>query len=179
MRFGVVMPSRESVAGELLDAQGERLAALLDRFDGLVEVDVRALCSEGALLASVVAENAEVRRLKEEIQGRTPEATYYERIQLGELVAHAVAATREAIAGRIASELAFAATESELLEPAHEQMLASAAFLVERERLREFDALVEKLGRELGEQIVLRYMGPLPPHNFVDLATEQEAEAWA
>jgi hypothetical protein len=24
----------------------------------------------------------------------------------------------------------------------------------------------------------LRYLGPLPPHNFVDLATETEARAW-
>ena len=32
---------------------------------------------------------------------------------------------------------------------------------------------------ELGEPVRLRYVGPLPPFNFVDLATDEEAAAWA
>lgn len=180
MRFGVVMPSREAVEAELLGANRELLEDHLRALDPYVELDVRGLLAEHELLQTVVAERPDIARLRASIEGRPVESTYHESIRLGELVAHAVADKREAIAQRILGELeplAAAARDGELL---HEQMVANVAFLVERERVGEFDAAVDALGRELSDpEVRVRYLGPLPPHNFVDLASETEARAWA
>src|SRR3954471_8912565 len=56
MRFGVVMPSSEAVAAELLDEHADQLGAQLDAFAPYVELEVRALAPEDALLTAVVAE---------------------------------------------------------------------------------------------------------------------------
>jgi hypothetical protein len=180
MRFGVVMPSREAVVGELLEANRELLAEHLRVLDPYVELDVRALVAEHELLQTVVAERADIARLRASIEGRPVESTYHESIRLGEMVAHAVADKREEIAQHILAELEPLADAARTSDPVHEQMVANLAFLVERERVAEFDAAVDALGAQLTDpEVRVRYLGPLPPHNFVDLASETEARAWA
>jgi hypothetical protein len=179
MRFGVVMPARAAVEEELLAGNGDWLAAQLRAFETYVELDVRALCPEDELLRAVVKERPNLAELRENLRGRPGPATYYDRIRLGELVAGAVADKREEVAGRIAGRLGPLAAATKASEPLHEQMLANVAFLVDRARISEFDAAVEALDEHLGEQIRLRYTGPLPPHNFVDLESGTEAQAWA
>src|SRR3954447_4592131 len=179
MRFGDVMPDRAAVAAELLGHNGEWLASQLSVFETYVELDVRAICPEEELLRAVVRERPQLAELRESLRGRPGPATYYERIRLGELVAGAVAEKREEIAGWVAGALGRLAAATKMAEPLHEQMLANVAFLVDRERVPEFDASVEALDRELGEEIRLRYTGPLPPHNFVDVEAGTEAQAWA
>src|SRR3954452_11670608 len=179
MRFGVVMPDRAAVEEELLGQNGEWLSAQLRVFETYVELDVRALCREDDLLRAVVKERPELAELRESLRGRRGPATYYERIRLGELVANAVAQKREEIAGLVAGTLGRLAAATKLGDPLHEQMLANVAFLVDRSRVNEFDAAVDGLDRELDEHIRLRYTGPLPPHNFVDVEAGTEARAWA
>jgi Gas vesicle synthesis protein GvpL/GvpF len=126
-----------------------------------------------------VRERPELAELRESLRGRPGPATYYERIRLGELVANAVAGKREEISGLVAGTLGRFAAATKLGDPLHEQMLANVAFLVDRSRLPEFDAAVDALDRELDEHVRLRYTGPLPPHNFVDVEAGTEAQAWA
>ena len=179
MRFGVVMPDRAAVEEELLTQNRDWLAAQLRAFETYVELDVRALCPEEALLRTVVKERPQLAELRESLRGRPGPATYYERIRLGELVAGAVAEKREEVVGRVAGRLGRLAAAAKPGDPLHEHMLANVAFLVDRERIPEFDAAVNALELELEEGIQLRYIGPLPPHNFVDLETGTEAQAWA
>src|SRR4051794_21460630 len=105
MRFGVVMPSRDAVQVELLDAHSEGLLEHLRILEPYVELDVRGLCAETALLQAVVAERPDIAKLRARIEGRPVESTYHESIRLGELVANAVAGKREEIAQRIVEQL--------------------------------------------------------------------------
>jgi hypothetical protein len=180
MRFGVVMPSREAVEVELLEANRELLEEHLRVLEPYVELDVRGLSAEHELLQTVVAERPDIARLRASIEGRPVESTYHESIRLGEMVANAVADKREEIAGRVLAELEPLAAAARPRDPIHDQMVANVAFLVERGRIAEFDAAVDALGGELTDpEVRVRYLGPLPPHNFVDLASEMEARAWA
>jgi hypothetical protein len=180
MRFGVVMPSREAVEEELLEANTGLLEEHLRVLEPYVELDVRGLSAETALLQTVVAERPDIARLRASIEGRPVESTYHESIRLGEVVAHAVAEKREAIAQHILAELEPLAAAARTNDPVHDQMVANLAFLVERERVADFDAAVDALGAQLTDpEVRVRYLGPLPPHNFVDLASEMEARAWA
>src|SRR3954451_14002152 len=170
MRFGVVMPGRAAVEAELLEANSELLNEHLNVLEPYVELDVRGLAAEHELLQSVVAERPDIAKLRAQIEGRPVESTYHESIRLGELVAHAVAEKRNEIAQLILGELeplAAAARQADLL---HEQMVANAAFLVERGRGEGFDAAFDELGRGMTKpDLCVRYIGPSPPHNFVDL----------
>ena len=180
MQFGVAMPDRSAVEEQLLEANRERLEEHLRALGPYVELDVRALCPEHVLLQQVVRDRPDIAKLRARIEGRPVESTYHESIRLGEMVAAAVADKRADMTDRIVSQLDPLAAASRPVEALHEQMVASVAFLVERERVPEFDAAVDQLDASLGDpEVQLRYVGPLPPHNFVDLAAETEARTWA
>jgi hypothetical protein len=177
MRFGVVMPSAEAVSDELLGERGEELVAQLDAFEGLVELDLKVLCPEEVLMRAIVAERADIAQLSLAVRGRSPDATYYERIRLGELIAQASAGKRDELTERVVGRLEPLAVRTDVGEPTHDEMLLNAAFLVERARVEAVDEMVRGLDRELASGMQLKYVGPLPPYRFVEAATE--GAAWA
>lgn len=177
MRFGVVFPSDDAVRAELLDAYRPRLQELLAALDGKVELELRATYHEDALMRSVVESHPDIRAAREELEGRDPDATYYDRIRLGERVMQAVGERREEHRAALLGALSPLAVDVRTGESAHELDALSASFLVEADRVDEFDEAVQDLDRRHGELLRLRYFGPLPPHSFVDL--EGAVPAWA
>src|SRR3954471_9323603 len=120
MKFGVVMPSREAVETELLEAHRDLLEEHLRVLEPYVELDVRGLAAEHELLQAIVAERPDIARLRAAIEGRPVESTYHESIRLGELVAHAVADKREEIAQYILGELEPLAAAARANDPVHD-----------------------------------------------------------
>jgi hypothetical protein len=169
MRFGVVLPDERAVHERLLAPYGEELEAQLQEMDGKVEVAIKGIYDEEAVLREVVAGNREIAELKQAIQGKPEAATYYERIRLGELVEAGLEERQSAAAPRIIDRLAPLAVDVRVGAPVHERMAVNASFLVERGRLEEFDRTVDRIGAEEAGRIQLKYTGPLPPHSFVEL----------
>lgn len=170
MRLGIVMDSDEEVRDRLLDPHADVLRAQLSEFRGKFEANVRVVYEEAALMREVVASNPEVARLRQAIQGRSPDATYYERIRLGELVAETVERIREADAEKLLSALRQVSLEQNVSPPAHERIALNAAFLLDEKRSREFDEVLEAIAEGQAGRLRFRYTGPLPPHSFVELA---------
>jgi hypothetical protein len=133
-------------------------------------VNIRASYDEQRLMQEVVAGNADVRRLRQSVRGKPEDATYYERIRLGELVSEAVERKREEDSARILEALWPFAIDVQVGEPPHERIALSAAFLVERKRLHEFDRAVEEFAGGQAGRLLFKYTGPLPPHSFVELS---------
>jgi hypothetical protein len=170
MRFGVVMADEDVVRDELLDAHGAQLRVQLADFADKVELKLRATYEEERLMREAVAQDPQVARRRESLRGAPEDATYYARIQLGELVAAGVERIRHADAEAILEVLAPLAVAVETGEPAHERIALNASFLVERDRIPEFDQQVDRIGRAQAERMRLKYTGPLPPHSFVRIA---------
>jgi Gas vesicle synthesis protein GvpL/GvpF len=169
MRFGVVMPDEQTIKDRLLDPYAEELEAQLAAVEGKVEVSIRGIYDEAAILREALAENREIAALRDSIKGKPEEATYPQRIRLGEMVAQALDDKRATVAPEIIERLALHAVDVRVGEPVHERMAVNGSFLVERERLAEFDRAVEQIGAEQAGRIRIKYTGPLPPHSFVQL----------
>src|SRR5438874_1972806 len=135
LRFGSVFPGPEAVAGELLGARAEELVELLHRFDGLAELRMRGAYREEALLAEIVAGDAQIARLRE--QTRSGADTL--RLQLGEAVAHAVARRRERDAQALAKELGPLAKDVVAEGLRTEFELVRASYLVDERDISKFD----------------------------------------
>jgi Gas vesicle synthesis protein GvpL/GvpF len=173
MRFGIVMPNEGTVRDELLGAHRDELEAQLDEMDGKAEVNVKGIYEEEAVLREAVAEQPEIRRLREQVRGKPEDATYYERIRLGEVVGEVLAGKREADEREIVDRLRSRALDVSVGQAVHERMAVNASFLLERERLDEFDRIVEEIGSDQAGRIRFKYTGPLPPYSFVELAVEE------
>jgi Gas vesicle synthesis protein GvpL/GvpF len=172
MRFGVVMPDESAVRTELLKAHQDQLGAQLDEMDGKFEINLKGMYEEDLVLRELMDKNSEISTLSAAIAGKPEEATYYDRIRLGELVATVLADKRAADEQHILERLSRHAVQVEISDPVHERMVVSASFLVERDRQAKFDLELDEIASENQGMIRFKYTGPLPPHSFVELAME-------
>ena len=176
VRFGTVMESDEAVVKEFLAPRHDRLVAQLAELTGKVQLTVKAFYDEERLLRGVVEGSPAVARLSERVRGRSEAATYYDRIQLGELVSGEVDRARERDGAMLLGRLEPLAVAARREPPSTPDCAVNAAFLVERGRVEEFSGAVAKLAVEVEERMRLRYVGPLPPYSFTE---EEAAPAWA
>jgi Gas vesicle synthesis protein GvpL/GvpF len=174
--FGTVAESDQQVQEQLLYGAADELHRALAEVRGCIELELKVLWNEERLFAEIVAENDDIRALRDSFAGQPPEATQYERIQLGELVAAAIQRKSEAEATSLLKALAPLAVATRVNDNLGDMMLLNAAFLVDKSREQAFDATVQALGAAQAGRQIFQYVGPLPPYNFVDLRLQWEEE---
>jgi hypothetical protein len=176
MRFGAVAPSEAAV----LRCMEKHVAALEGAMTSIVErveLGVKATWQDGVIYADIMAGDASLRSLRDRLQSRPASETYYERIELGREVERRLVARREAEAAEIVALLTPLADRVAELRTLEETMILNRAFLVSRANERQFDARMEDLKTRFDGRISFRYVGPVPPYNFVSLRTEWLAAA--
>jgi Gas vesicle synthesis protein GvpL/GvpF len=175
VRFGTVMENDEALVEQFLAPRHDQLAGQLAELAGKVQLTVKASYDEERLMRAVVEDSPAVARLRERVRGLPQDATYYDRIKLGELVAGGVEQARERDTALVLGRLEPLAMAARAEKPSTQDGAVNTAFLVERSRVDEFSRAVAALESEVGERMKLRYVGPMPPYSF----TEEEATAWA
>jgi hypothetical protein len=167
MRFGSVVQGEDAVRDELLEAEQDHFAALLDEVRGKVQFNLRARYVLDTVLAEIVAAEPEVAELRRRTADLPEDASHYERIRLGELVAHAVDVRRREEAQRLLDRLAPHAEDHVVREVSGMDDLAEFAFLVEADRQGEFERAAEVLAEELDGRVRLSLVGPMALYDFI------------
>jgi len=177
VRFGTVTDSASPLEDiqRLLSKRFEEFQRLLGDMEGKAELGLKAFWrDEKAIFEEIVAENANIRRLRNSLLGKPPAATHFDRVRLGEIVKEALVRKRAKEAAKILvplRRLAYKVRENEVLA---DRMIVNAAFLVDRTRETEFDQAVKEIDKQLGERAALKYVGPTPPYNFVNIVVNWE-----
>jgi hypothetical protein len=170
LRFGTVFASRQSVVDDLLAPRHDELMDLLAALAGHVELSVRVFYREEEILTELVRAEPRIRRLRELSRVGPPEQTHGTRVELGEMVAAALAERRRGDADDIVHRLVPVARDVVVEEQLADLEVVRASFLVERAKLDEFDARVDDVATRRRSTMLFKYAGPLPPHSFVQLA---------
>ncbi|MFI5016037.1 MAG: GvpL/GvpF family gas vesicle protein [Hyphomicrobiales bacterium] len=169
VRFSTIAPDAETVATRLLAPRYEEFTGLLEQMRDRIELGLKAFWYEGAAFEEVVRDSETIRRMRDDLNGRSLEETYYQRIRLGEAVEKALAQKRardeEAILCRIKPLVHKTRTNKVISD----RMVVNAAFLVDRQRGPEVDDVVRKLDEEFNDRLMFKYVGPVPPYNFVNI----------
>jgi Gas vesicle synthesis protein GvpL/GvpF len=177
VRFGTVMEGDNAVVDQFLAPRHDHLVAQLAELSGKVQLSVKAFYDEDRLMRGVVEESPAVAQLRERVRKRPKAATYYDRIQLGELVAGEVEQARQRDTAMVLGRLESLAVAARREPPGTPDAAVNAAFLVERSRVDEFSEAVARLADEVAGRMRLRYIGPIPPYSFTE---EQDAVGtWA
>jgi len=175
VRFGTVTDSTSPVQDiqKLLSSRFNEFQELLRDMEGKVELGLKAFWrDEKAIFEEIVAENADIRRIRNSLLGKSAEATHFDRIRLGEMVKEALNHKRAKEAAKILQPLrriAHGIRENGVLG---DRMVVNAAFLVDKTKEPEFDHAVSKLDEEFGGRVVLKYIGLAPPYNFVNIVVD-------
>ena len=176
VRFGTVAPSAEAIhiQEKVLKRRSGELHSLLAEMEGRVELGLKAFWYENVIFEEIVEQNPPIRRLRDSLMGRTPEETYYERIRLGEMIENAMWKKRDEDAEQILAPLRPLVYKTRANKVITDRMILNAAFLVGEARQAEFDAEVESLDEEMGKRLIFKYVGPVPPYNFVNIVVHWE-----
>jgi len=126
-----------------------------------------------SIFAQIPNENPEIKRLKGAIEIKTSKGkTMKERnniVKLGEMVKSALENKRELEKNRILSPLKKLAFDFKDNPSAFDKMILNAAFLIERKREEAFFQEVQRLDGQSESEIIYKYVGPVPPCNFVEI----------
>jgi len=159
LRFGTVFDDDDSVANDLLGDRYDALERLLNELDGAAELSVRATYVEEAVLGEIVRDDARVARLRAASRN----------VELGEAVAAALAAKRERDTSAMVAAVEPLVRDLVIEELREPYEVVRASFLVERQKLSLFDRAIEAVASDRAGVVVVRCVGPLPPHSFVHL----------
>lgn len=176
VRFSTIADSIEDVREVLRKRYGE-FKDLLHDMENKAELGVKALWKNmDAIFQEIVEEDKEIARLKDKIASENKthriDKTYGDRINLGRLVEASLQNKKKAEAERIMNHLKDISIDTRSNKVYGDTMVLNAAFLLDRMLVKEFDARVDELDAERSGRMKIKYVGPAPPFNFVNIVVE-------
>ncbi len=174
--FGTVAEDDQAVKQQLLAPAFDDLHQRLDVVHGRIELGVKVLWEKDRFFADLAAEDEAIRTLRDQIADTTPEETYDERTQLGELIAAAIERKREQDAAAVLNVLQPLAVDVRVNQILMDLMVLNGAFLVDKQQIPAFERQLDALRQSESGRLLIQYSGPLPPYNFVGLAPAEESE---
>ena len=173
MSFGTVFRTDADVV-ELLRTTGTAFSDILRTIRGKVELGLKAVWDRERAVSDIESQDAEIRRLKEEITRKGQGSTYFARMQLARLLEAALEERARRTVGDIHDMLRPLSVARRSNKLIGDNMILNAAYLVDRAREVEFDGAVEALGERYRGLLELKYTGPWPPYNFVNIRLKLE-----
>jgi len=168
VRFCTIAEDEEKVK-KILEREHNRFVDLLKNIKGKKELGLKAIFKEDVIYKDILAKYEDIGALKEKVAALPPEKTYYQRMEIGKMVEAALQKEKEIYKEDILETLSPLALEVKTNNTYGERMIINAAFLVERLKEAEFDQRVQELDATYGDKMKFKYVGTLPPFNFINL----------
>ncbi|MFD1020677.1 GvpL/GvpF family gas vesicle protein [Thalassobacillus hwangdonensis] len=170
--FGNVFQSVEDVE-KLLESLYPQFSEIFPKIRGKVELGLKVIAKK-SWLESEVEKNPSMTKKKQAMQGKSKEASYYDRIQLGEMANKFFQDLQGQMNDEIYQPLSQQADAAKLNDPISEKMLMNAAFLVDRSAEETFDELVNSIHDQWEDKVDFKYTGPWPAYNFINIRMKVE-----
>ena len=178
MKQFTVLPVRFSTISEhnddtgilrILEKDYNKFSNLLSKMEGKKELGLKILAQETVIYESIIEKHDEIRSLRDKLINLPTDKTYYQRMKIGEMVADALKKETEAYKNSILSVLNPLAEDVKVNDNYGEMMILNAAFLIKNTSETAFDQAVKDLDEKYGHLMTFKYVGTLPPYNFVNL----------
>ena len=170
VRFSTISESNDD-AGilKILEKDYKKFDEMLSKMEGKKELGLKVLAQEAAIYESILEKYDEIRSLKAKLMNLPVDKTHYQRMKIGEMVAEALKKETENYKNIILDVLNPLADDVKINDNYGEMMILNAAFLIKNTTEPEFDKVVYDLDEKYGRFMTFKYVGTLPPYNFVNL----------
>ena len=173
MSFGTVFRTDDDIH-EVLRSIYSSLKDVLKQMEGKLEFGLKVNWDRDRIIEQLKQEDEEIHRFHQEITRKHLQSTYFARMQLGRMIDKALAERSAQYVREIYEALRNSCVASRDNKPIGDKMIMNAAFLVERDREANFDAVVNKIAKRYGDLLNFKYTGPWPPYNFVNIRLKLE-----
>ena len=173
MSFGTVFRTDDDIR-EVLKSIYPSLKDVLKQMEGKVEFGLKVTWDRDQVIEELKNEHDDIHRFHQEITRKHLQSTYLARMQLGRMIDKAMAERSAQYVREIYEGLRNACVASRDNKPIGDKMILNAAFLIQRDREREFDTAVNRIAGKYGTRLNFKYTGPWPPYNFVNIRLKLE-----
>ncbi len=172
MGFGMITNSGEEVM-KLLEKNYQTILKELNRLKGKIEGEVKIFWDEEAIMRELQNENPKFSKLKAKIrEASSPVEAQNLLAEAGRLIEHIAMEWKTKYAERAYNILKDLSIEAKLNEPFGVKNILNASFLLERTMENKFKEEIYRLDSEYQDRLDFKYVGPLPPYNFVKVKLE-------
>lgn len=172
MQLGTYAPDKEEVMN-ILDNGYRTILEMFKEIDGKIEIDVVATWSNLDTVLKEVAEDEEIRTLKQALLNKREEITVDDQMKIGFLMKHSLDKKREGYARKIETALSKISQGHKTHSLMDDKMVFNMAFLIERSNWKDFEETLEELDHEFARGLNFKAVGPLPPYSFNTLEVKK------
>ncbi len=171
VRYCTIAKEEEIIIEKVLKTRYQEFTDLLGEMEGKMELGVRARWTNlDAIFAEVVEENKNIKAIKEALLSeRNEQRKYAGKVKIGQLVQKALEEKKKREAEELLEALRPLSLDCKENVIYGDMNLVNAAFLVTKEKEREFDRKMQELEKLYGVRKQLKYIGPVVPYNFVEV----------
>lgn len=173
VRFCTITEDKKKIE-KILEKEHDKFRELLVKFKDKKELGLKAIFKEEVIYGNILEKYENIRVSKEKLVSLPPEKTHYQRMEIGKMVEAALEKEKKIYNKEILDTLLPLAEEMKVNDLYGERMIANVAFLVKKDKELEFDQRVDELDVKYGDKIKFKYVGTLPPFNFVNLMIKTE-----
>lgn len=159
----------EDEVGHILAKGYPIIRDIFNKIFDKVEIDVVATWSDFASALKEVGEAKEVKEFKERLLANPKGITVDDQMKVGVMVKKALDEKRKKYAFQIHNALKTVSQDFRVHEVMDDNMLINTAFLINKDRQKDFDRKVEELNTNFAEELDFRCVGPLPSYSFYTL----------
>lgn len=175
-RFCTIATSIEEIRN-LLMKRYQEFKNLLRSMDNKVELGLKVFWKDmDSIFKEIVESNQTIKSLRNKMIRNIKSYKVDEKANLGKTVKEALDAKKAEETEEIIDALRPICTDIRNNKAIGDKMVLNSAFLVDRLREIEFDDAVDNLTRKYDERYMLKYVGPAPPFNFVELVIRNGQE---
>ncbi len=170
IRFSTISSTfDESKIVGILEKEYEKFDELLTEMEGKKELGLKVLALEQPIYNLILSKYDDIRTFKEKLAKLDPEKAHYQLMKIGEMVEKALEKEKELLKNELMDKLAPLSVDTKINDNYGERMILNAAFLINSKKEPEFDKTIFALDEKYGKLLLFKYVGTLPPYNFVNL----------
>jgi hypothetical protein len=178
MKQFTVLPVRFSTISEYNDDAGiikilekdyQKFDEMLLKMDGKKELGLKVLAHEAPIYENILEKYDDIRLLKAKLINLPVDKTHYQRMKIGEMVVEALKKETANYKDLILEALTPLSEDLKINDNYGEMMILNSAFLIKNSAEPLFDDAVNELDEKFGRFMTFKYVGTLPPYNFVNL----------
>ncbi len=173
VRFGTIGEGVDLIKEKVLKARYSEFKDLLGYMKDKIELGLKALWwSKEAVFREIVDENRDIKIFRDRLISRGLRAQRDDQIRLGDMVKKTLDNKRMWEEKTILKFFKGLWVDHKINNTFGDQMVTNSAFLVKGVMEKKFDQAVEKLSAKYDGRLKLKYVGPVPPCNFVEIVVK-------
>lgn len=177
VRFSTISPyDNDEEIETIISNDYRRFDDMLKKMNGKKELGLKVLAIENKIYENIIDKYDNIRLLRDKLKNKPADKIHYERVKVGEMVSDALKQEKEIYKNHILDHIRPISEDVKVNDVYGDFMILNAAFLIKNEIENLFDNAICDLDKQYGHLMTFKYVGTLPPYNFVNLKIKCRGE---